>query len=655
MDQSNREQLHEWIAALIDGRLADDEQAALGELLERDAGARRVYVEYFDIHADLSLEAEQVEAFRWSVDAPVRGGAGRSRSTIARIGTWGAIAALLAVVAGMWVKIVQQNRAVDRPAMVGELSKADDAHWADGPARPRPDGTVAAGALRLDAGVATVTMISGAKLKLIGPAEVEVIDPKAVRLRRGNVTVDVPERAIGFRVVTPTADVVDLGTEFGVSVEDDGATEVHVFRGVVAARSLDSASVVPIVGHEAGRVDVTRGEFMSISFDGSRFGRPDRATPDASVAAGTLAASADRPAAPSRIKPGARVLFLGDRMTSRETHLLLINQALRGLPDAEAPRLYNAAIAFRLWFDDTDFAKYVTRYKPDYAVLEFGADIARAGEPRPIEEFDAAIVRLCDRLVAAGVEPILTTSYPLEIDSAERQPLLDQYNAVFRRLAKERGYRLADIDAVFRANGGTGRGNVQNKVDLPTFPGYQLIAESLLKTLGYADVTVPQSLDLNLLPGVVTDWAVTLTPEDTPLTSDAVASLTVDDTWKHITLPVIDKFNQRLADPTHSWNYQDQLRGYATHLPYKRGMNTVAVSAIDSPAERDAVINTGSSITAVWLNGHRIYERSEWKGEYLGSDRTPVHLHAGANTIVVEAQHSFFLSVTDTVDWSLPR
>jgi len=656
MNRQTRDELHTLIAALIDGSITESEQARLGSVLERHADARKVYLDYCDIHADLALEAGHVGDVAWPID--VRGDravVGRVTPSPMRWGLWGTVAALLAVIAAMWVSM--QNQPIDRPAFVATIVETQGATWTTN--TPVVEDAVAlgvgrrvaTGTIRVDDGKTRFDMLSGASLTLIGPAEVELVDAKAVRLVRGDISVDVPESAIGFRVVTPTADVVDLGTEFGISVDDSGTTEVHVFDGIVAARSLDGSAVVPIVGREAGRVDTQRGDFVSVAFDAKRFGRDSNAT-GATRKIWRDANAADH----MPIKPGARIVFLGDKMTSRETHLLLINQALRHLPDADAPKLYNAGIGFRLWFDEPEFQKYVKRYKPDYAVLEFGADLAKWTEPpHTPKEIEDAITRLCDRLDKAGVTPIITTSYPLEEQSAEFQPRLDSFNDVMRDIAKRRGYRLADVDAVFRAGGRTGWNFVFNKRDLPTFEGYRLIASSLLETWGYTGVEVPNTLDLQMLPGVVTDWAINHMPRSDTLDSATVASLQPDETWEHITLPRVDKFNKRLADPTHSWTYQDQVRGYATHLPYRKGKKFVAVTTVESDTDRDAYINTGSGIQSVWINGEKVYTRGPWLGGYPGSDRTAVTLRKGLNRIVIETPHSFFFSITDTVDWPLPR
>jgi hypothetical protein len=59
-------------------------------------------------------------------------------------------------------------------------------------------------------------------------------------LHEGRLTAVVPERARGFAIATSRLNVVDFGTEFGVMAESEGATEVHVFNGLVKAHLLDA-------------------------------------------------------------------------------------------------------------------------------------------------------------------------------------------------------------------------------------------------------------------------------------------------------------------------------------------------------------------------------------------------------------------------------
>ncbi|GMV97819.1 MAG: hypothetical protein AMXMBFR83_21740 [Phycisphaerae bacterium] len=68
-----------------------------------------------------------------------------------------------------------------------------------------------------------------------GPADLDLLGTSRARLRQGRIRVRItPETGRGFMVQTPRADVIDLGTEFGVDVaagSDD--TGVVVFEGAV--------------------------------------------------------------------------------------------------------------------------------------------------------------------------------------------------------------------------------------------------------------------------------------------------------------------------------------------------------------------------------------------------------------------------------------
>lgn len=63
------------------------------------------------------------------------------------------------------------------------------------------------------------------------PAGVPVAASRSARLRHGKMTARVPAEAVGFEVICPHGKVIDLGTEFGVSVSPAGAADVYVFEG----------------------------------------------------------------------------------------------------------------------------------------------------------------------------------------------------------------------------------------------------------------------------------------------------------------------------------------------------------------------------------------------------------------------------------------
>lgn len=121
--------------------------------------------------------------------------------------------------------------------------------------------------LTLTAGFAEITTVRGAVVILQAPAIIELTDnDNAIRLHTGRlVGLCKTESSKGFTVHTHNARIVDIGTEFGVTLQDRGPVEVHVLTGEVVVRPQtrrsDGDSVVLRerqalrVSSDAGRVD----------------------------------------------------------------------------------------------------------------------------------------------------------------------------------------------------------------------------------------------------------------------------------------------------------------------------------------------------------------------------------------------------------------
>ena len=123
--------------------------------------------------------------------------------------------------------------ALSRPVnCVATLGPSDGCRWA-GPLTPSEGQRLPPGELRLAAGTAIVRFDGGASVIVTGPATLSLESATTARLTAGTVTVRASGEAFGFTLSTPTTEVVDLGTEFAVSVGGDGATEVHVLEGLV--------------------------------------------------------------------------------------------------------------------------------------------------------------------------------------------------------------------------------------------------------------------------------------------------------------------------------------------------------------------------------------------------------------------------------------
>lgn len=87
--------------------------------------------------------------------------------------------------------------------------------------------------VRLFAGSVELTFDDGAVVTVDGPIEFRPLSTGQLELRRGRLLASVPQKAIGFTVSTPTARIVDLGTEFEVAVNEAGESDVEVLKGEV--------------------------------------------------------------------------------------------------------------------------------------------------------------------------------------------------------------------------------------------------------------------------------------------------------------------------------------------------------------------------------------------------------------------------------------
>jgi hypothetical protein len=97
------------------------------------------------------------------------------------------------------------------------------------------------GALSLEEGYAQLVFTKGARVIVQAPCNFTLISPSRMSVEKGTVIVKVPKQAIGFTIDTQTSSVKDFGTEFGVTVDSQARTEIHVFDGLIQLRSIGQA------------------------------------------------------------------------------------------------------------------------------------------------------------------------------------------------------------------------------------------------------------------------------------------------------------------------------------------------------------------------------------------------------------------------------
>lgn len=113
------------------------------------------------------------------------------------------------------------------------------------------------GDYRLREGAVHLRLENGTDILMESPADFQIVDSFHVSLRRGGLRAVVPPAARGFTIVAPGVDYVDLGTEFGIAVDEaTGTSELHVFDGLVNATNPNSQRLLS---------SVTEGESVTFS------------------------------------------------------------------------------------------------------------------------------------------------------------------------------------------------------------------------------------------------------------------------------------------------------------------------------------------------------------------------------------------------------
>jgi hypothetical protein len=163
-----------------------------------------------------------------------------------RWGRWAfaAAAAVAFVSLAVWLRPAAPPGAAGPATPVVELAtvvRLDGVAWHSGPVPVEGD-AVPAGRLRIGAGRLTLAFYNGVSLTVEGPADLDLLAADRVFVRRGKLRSRVPPGAEGFTVLIPGAEVVELGSEFGLNVEPDGTARVMTFDGQAAVSVLGEGS-----------------------------------------------------------------------------------------------------------------------------------------------------------------------------------------------------------------------------------------------------------------------------------------------------------------------------------------------------------------------------------------------------------------------------
>ena len=238
--------LAESLAKLTDDTLDAGSLRTLQERLRNDPAAHAFAAHFLHLEGELKASGSGMGKL---LSTPASGETRIHRLVFSRSIPWTLAAA--AAVALLLALVLRKQPAVEfaynpTPAAVATLTEAKNCRWAESSLPTVQGSKIGPGFYELVEGLATFTFESGAVLTLEAPSILEITDAMNCHLRKGALIADVPESAIGFTVDTPDAKVVDFGTKFGVSANDDGFYVVQVLEGLVEVTDKGNNNTRPL-------------------------------------------------------------------------------------------------------------------------------------------------------------------------------------------------------------------------------------------------------------------------------------------------------------------------------------------------------------------------------------------------------------------------
>jgi len=257
-------ELYELFNALVNGTISSDQHARLDEFLASEPAARELYYDYLDVHLRLHRQFSSHDPLAPSMELPPEPSQSSTPKLLAkkrRSSTWTHLAAIAATILSVLgvqqfnrvdnsespsVSIAEESTASSNSTYIATLLKSADCVW-DGEHRPKFDGQrLLTNELQLKKGIAEFRFDVGVRLVMEGPAFLTIESATSALLSTGKVVLHGSDMGSPFELNTPATTLLDIGTEYGASVNSQGVTEVHVFEGEVSAVPRgDTAEVTP--------------------------------------------------------------------------------------------------------------------------------------------------------------------------------------------------------------------------------------------------------------------------------------------------------------------------------------------------------------------------------------------------------------------------
>jgi hypothetical protein len=324
-------ELNDLIDAVCAGQIDAADMASLNTLLVSDSDAQAYYLQQIDLHNTLrwhatsratydslaTLKAAGVQPVAVGpisaqtpdaaspVIASIRPAEIQPAHSLLRTRIGLGIAAMLFI--GVILAIAFQSR--KQPTTVGpfvnrgpvspispnqlalpslaKLTVLNDAQWESDTVTPDAASRIPAGKLRLRSGMIQLDLANATKVLLQGPAEFDLISAMHGQIHKGKAMVSSPTKASGFTVTTPTATFVDVGADYGISVDQRKRTKATVFQGEIEATIIDRhvgfAQTFHLTRDDGIEVDALGIVTESIINDDARFAQLRNTTQNAAI------------------------------------------------------------------------------------------------------------------------------------------------------------------------------------------------------------------------------------------------------------------------------------------------------------------------------------------------------------------------------------
>lgn len=223
---------------MLDGTITEMEFHHLEDELAANPEARQIYYEYAALHQGLE--------FRLSRASKSTGGLGLAESRLNKQRVRSRRIALISAAALVLISLITmrlffapepspRDASLSFETAPGTLFTLTHNEANENPKNMKMD---IESRLQISQGTVELNFASGVSAVIQGPADITLHDHDRLYMDSGTGWFNVPQKAVGFTVVTRELNIVDLGTEFGVISDPGKDDEVHVFKGKVRVEAL---------------------------------------------------------------------------------------------------------------------------------------------------------------------------------------------------------------------------------------------------------------------------------------------------------------------------------------------------------------------------------------------------------------------------------